>query len=333
MSSSSTPRLKRSCASGPCASSALRYTPSASARRPASCRSKPWSISSSSELATASAGGSITFRPPVTGSPSNASRYCPDSACQRLAPSLTTTRSPTASMLRPESGMVSGNWRFNSFSDRLIRFAGTRAAASAWAVRSTIRSWNEKRSVLRGPRLGVTKPASTSARIVLRGRRRSFSTSRTPNWCTLFLGGLPRGGLDGRGRRRGLLRRLLLQAGAQGFHQVDDLGALLRRLGHGDLLPLDLLLHRGLDTRADVVGVGRGVEFLRRLLLDQLLRQLELGGLDVHLRNVDVVDAAHFASVEELLHDEAFDQTGVHRSDHDDVLLAARRPAAKRAAP
>src|SRR6185436_20761033 len=112
----------------------------------------------------------------------------------------------------------------------------TRAAASAWAVRSTIRSWNEKRSVLRGPRLGVTKPASTSARIVLRGRRRSFSTSRTPNWCTLFLGGLPRGGLGGRcGHRGGLLRRLLLQAGAQGFHQIDDLRALLRSLGHGDL--------------------------------------------------------------------------------------------------
>ena len=38
---------------------------------------------------------------PSAGSPSNSSRYWPDSACQRLPPSLTTTRSATAQMLKP----------------------------------------------------------------------------------------------------------------------------------------------------------------------------------------------------------------------------------------
>ena len=64
--------------------------------------------------------------------------------------------------------------------DRAIRRLGTFAAHSSWAVRSTIRSWKENCQAPRGPRPGVTNPAWTSERTVLRGRRRSFSTSRTP---------------------------------------------------------------------------------------------------------------------------------------------------------
>ncbi len=50
-----------------------------------------------------------------------------------------------------------------------------------------------------------------------------------------------------------------------------------RRLGHRDLLAFDLLLHRGLDARAHVVRVGGRIERLGGLLLDQLLRELQLG--------------------------------------------------------
>jgi hypothetical protein len=60
-------------------------------------------------------------------------------------PSRTTTRSPTAQMLRPESGIVSGRWLRRSSSARFTRRAGTLACVSARAVRSTIRSWNENR--------------------------------------------------------------------------------------------------------------------------------------------------------------------------------------------
>jgi hypothetical protein len=109
--------------------------------------------------------------------PSNASRYWPVSARRWPTPSRTTTWSPTAPIFRPDSGMASGNCRRSAFSERVMRAAGTFDAASACAVRSTIRSWNENSQVLRGPRAGATKPALTSARIVLRGRRSSFSTS------------------------------------------------------------------------------------------------------------------------------------------------------------
>src|SRR5205085_12479236 len=56
-----------------------------------------------------------------------------------------------------------------------------------------------------------------------------------------------------------------------------------------------LLLHGGLDAGAHLVRVSRRVEFLGRLLLDQLLRQFELGRLDVGFRDVDVPDGAHLA--------------------------------------
>ena len=61
-----------------------------------------------------------------------------------------------------------------------MRRAGTFAATSACAVRSTIKSWNENWKAPRGPRAGVTNPAPISARIVLRDSPSNRSTSRTP---------------------------------------------------------------------------------------------------------------------------------------------------------
>src|SRR5207302_11015371 len=60
----------------------------------------------------------------------------------------------------------------------------------------------------------------------------------------LLLGGLARGGfglLDPLGRLAHLSFRFFLEAGAQRFHEIDDLGAGLGRFGHRDLLALDLL--------------------------------------------------------------------------------------------
>ena len=88
--------------------------------------------------------------------------------------------SASAAMLKPESGMDSGRCRRSSLIDRAIRLVDTFAAASACAVRSTMRSWKENCHALRGPRVGETKPARTSVRIVLRERRSIFCTSRTP---------------------------------------------------------------------------------------------------------------------------------------------------------
>src|SRR5712691_1340383 len=387
MSSSRTPRLYRSTGSLPHAAIALRYTRSASARRPASCSSRPrlmWASrctgsaararsyacraasasspsrswprpnQSSAPAAGARSFPSITLKEPSAGSPSNASRYCPESACQRPAPSFTTTRSPTAPMLSPDKGMSSGRWRRSSLSERVIRFAGTLAAASAWAVRRTIRSWNENRKVLRAPRAGETKPALTRLRIVLRGRRSSFSTSRTPYCCMagrpvfalpveLFPRSLFHSRLSGFSRalgrlaRFGLLRRLsrfrgcagfLVQARAQRLHEVDDLRAAFGLFGHRDLLAFHFLLHRGFDPRAHFVGVQGGIEFVGSLLLDQLLRELQLRLLHFGLRDLDLLDRPHLAGVEQLLHDEAL----LDRADHHDVLLAAGAPAAERAA-
>src|SRR5581483_1853082 len=229
--------------------------------------------------------------------------------------------SATAPIDRPDRGTAVGSCRLSSFSDRVIRRAGTLAAASACAVRSTIRSWNEKSSERRGPRAGDTNPAFTRLWIVLRERLSSRSTSRTPYWCIacgrgLLLRRLFRGrGLCGRAprglARLGLLglrrrRAFLLEARAQRLHQVDHLAPALRRfLGHGDLLALDLLLHRGLDALLHLVLVRGGVEGFGGLLLDQLARELQLGVLDLGLGDLDVADLPHLVGVEQLLHHEA----------------------------
>jgi hypothetical protein len=83
-------------------------------------------------------------------------------------------------MQRPDNGISSGRRFLSSRIERVMRRAGTRASTSACAVRSTIRSWNEKRHAPRAPRDGVTNPASTSERMVLRGSRSSRWTSCTP---------------------------------------------------------------------------------------------------------------------------------------------------------
>src|SRR3954468_9012913 len=310
-----------------------RWARRASGNSPASCSWQPrlmCASTSSAGVAGCSGARSITLSDPSAGLPSKASRYCPEPPCQRRVPSRTTTRSASADMLRPDSGIAAGRLRRRAFIARAMRLGGTFAVASACAVRRTIRSWKEKSHALRGPRTGETKPALTSVRIVLRGRCSSFCTSRRPNWCTLFLAGALPGWLGGLRRRCGRrpLGRFLLEARAQCFHEVDDLGAGLRRLGHGDFLAFDLLLHGGLDALAHLVLVGARVEFIDGLLLDQLLRELELRIAHFRLRDVDVLDRAHLGCVEELLHDEPI----FHRTDHDDVLLAARRPAPERAA-
>src|SRR5204862_45553 len=72
------------------------------------------------------------------------------------------------------------------------------------------------------------------------------SRPRAPRTDALFLGGLACRGLgllDALGRLARFGFRLFLEAGAQRFHEVDDLGAGLGRFGQGNLLPFDLLLH------------------------------------------------------------------------------------------
>jgi len=83
-------------------------------------------------------------------------------------------------MARPDSGIASGSRFLSSRIERVMRRAGTLASTSACAVRSTMRSWNEKRHAPRAPRAGVTNPAWTSERMVLRGRRSRRWTSCTP---------------------------------------------------------------------------------------------------------------------------------------------------------
>jgi hypothetical protein len=45
--------------------------------------------------------------------------------------------------------MDEGSRRRSSLTDRVMRARGTFAAASAWAVRRTIRSWNENSQAFR----------------------------------------------------------------------------------------------------------------------------------------------------------------------------------------
>ena len=83
-------------------------------------------------------------------------------------------------MLSPDSGIASGRWRRSSFIERLIRRCGTFAAAQRLRGAQHDQVLERELPARRGPRAGETKPASTSERIVLRGRRSSLSTSRTP---------------------------------------------------------------------------------------------------------------------------------------------------------
>src|ERR1700677_875991 len=92
-------------------------------------------------------------------------------------------------------------------------------------------------------------------------------------------------------RRGGALRRLaLLQGGGvagaaridarpQRLHQIDDVaaGGGGRRLGERDLLALDFFLNRSLDASLELVVILVRVEALGGQMVDELLRELELG--------------------------------------------------------
>ena len=94
-------------------------------------------------------------------------------------------------------------------------------------------------------------------------------------------------------------------------------------VSHGNLLSFDFLLDLGLDAAAMLVGVRGRVELRRRLLLDELLGELELGGLHFGLRDLDFGRRPHVRGEVQLLHR----QHVVDRPDQHDVRLAARRPA------
>ena len=86
-------------------------------------------------------------------------------------------------MLSPDSGIASGRWRRSSLTERVMRLARNVGRGERLRGAQHDQVLERERHALRGPRAGETKPASISARIVLRGRRSSFSTSRTPYWC------------------------------------------------------------------------------------------------------------------------------------------------------
>src|SRR5580658_463050 len=173
--------------SGAC-SAARRYADSASAGL-VSSRSRACENQSPAGAACGAEGGgagtcvsasrSTTCNTPFSSDTSRPSRYCPLSTWRCAAPSRTTTWSPTALMDRPESGMDSGRSRRRLSSERRMRRCGIFASMSARAVRSTIRSWNEKRYSRRGPRAGCTNPARINLRVVSGASRRTRSTSRT----------------------------------------------------------------------------------------------------------------------------------------------------------
>ena len=93
-----------------------------------------------------------------------------------------------------------------------------------------------------GPRAGRDESASINARIVLRGRRSSFSTSRTPDWCMAadrlllrpryLLAVFSRSGSACWPRlgacafqtaARALVRALSSRGSRERFHKIDDL--------------------------------------------------------------------------------------------------------------
>src|SRR5258706_2491815 len=119
------------------------------------------------------------------------------------------------------------------------------------------------------------------------------------------------------------------QRGLQSLHQIDDLRLRLLRRSKIDLLALDFALDLLLDPLLDVVLVLLGLEVVLGDLLDDLLRQLKLGGLHLALRQFHVGERPHFGGVPQLLHDQAaaLDGPELHQ-----VLLAARGVPGERGA-
>src|SRR6185437_9324144 len=255
-------------------------------------------------------------------------------------------------MARPESGTASGRrWR-SCPSERWILRREMLACISARAARRMMRSWKEKRYWRRGPRAGRTKPSLIRPCKALRGSCRTRSTSRMlyrfigdpllqvraprlqPRLLAfarlacrlgrLLLGALRRPArAQLSGRCAGRIR--FLETRAQRLHEVDDLAATLgREVRHRDLVALDFLVDRGLNARPQLIGVGRRIEPVRGLLIDELLGQGELRRLDLLLRDLDLARGPHIGGEVQLLHGEHV----ADRSQHDDVSLAAGGPAA-----
>src|SRR2546425_8739508 len=173
------------------------------------------------------------------------------------------------------------------------------------------RSWNENWSLRRVPRPdregGVKKPSRAKPRTCATVNPSSLATSRDvypfiPYW--LLAPGTSHFALGDGSRFRRLaldpLRRFplasrpfRLEARLERFHQVDDLR--LRRLGRllGDLLAVHLTLDLLEDPLAHVVFVRLGPERLRRGLLDELRRKLQLRLLQLCLRDRDLGEGAH----------------------------------------
>ncbi len=173
-----------------------------------------------------------------------------------------------AVMRSPVSGSSSRQRGLQPRQRRRILRGGIFAACSACAVRSSIRSWKVKRHSLRLPRVGATKPgvdqagddacatgpawpatrrrvkvaAAASGRVTSCARARAGAAAGRPCAGAAARFAPLRSLAAGRRRlppacvrldhhRGAAARRLLAQAGAQRFHQVDDLrrARLLRR--------------------------------------------------------------------------------------------------------
>ena len=126
---------------------------------------------------------SITLSEPAAGSPSNVEQVLPGlrlPAAAALAHDDAVGHGADAS---PESGIESGRRRRSSFIDLVMRRWGTFAVDQRLRGAQHDQVLERERHASRGPRAGETKPAAIKARIVLRGRRSSVSTSRTPYGC------------------------------------------------------------------------------------------------------------------------------------------------------
>ena len=224
-------------------------------------------------------------------------------------------------------------------------------------VRSTTRSTKPKRMRPRGSRGGTSKPASThcrSRRGVTPTMRAACAVSKcadrwvagaaTPYFLRARFGGAaasasPRAAavgrrppafaapirLPGAGRVATFRSAPTRQALLQRVHEVDHLGARRSRVGRlGDLLAGDLLLDERLHPAAVRVGVRLGTEVVVRELIDELPRELDLGGPRARRFGAvgDLGEAPHLVGVVERVHHQPL----VEGADQHDVLLAVTRP-------
>ena len=224
-----------------------------------------------------------------------------------------------------------------------MRRRDTFAWMSARAVRSTIRSWKEKRYSRAAPRAGFTNPPLISPRMVPRDRRRTRSTSRTLYDCILrrvaAITAWSPCGRPWRAARHasapcagravvadGARGFGLLEAGAQRFHEIDDFAAALRR---------DLRERRSPGLRLSSgwrPGCARAAHPCRRW--DRTSRtfccsmscraSFSSAGFTSGFGTSISVGRAHVRGEVQLLHGEHI----ADRTQHHDVRLAARRPAA-----